>query len=110
MRYSAKPLQQFIPHTIRIRMPGARQVSIIGDFNNWHSNMDAMVEISPGLWERVIDLPVGEHRYAFFVLDTPSDAIRSRVVGQGSVLRVPEDPDQSFSIARTDYSQVALVA
>ena len=103
-------MPSFIPHTIRIRIPNARQVAIIGDFNNWHSNDDPLVEVAPGLWERVVDLPVGKHRYAFFVIDDAADAIRTRIVGNGSVLRVPEDPEQSFSIVRTDFSQQVLVA
>ena len=103
-------MRNFIPHTIRIRIPNARQVAVIGDFNNWHSNADPLVEVAAGLWERIVDLPVGKHRYAFHVIDDAADAIRSHIVGYGSVVRVPEDPEQSFSIVRTEFSQQALVA
>ena len=103
-------MRNYIPHTIRIRIPNVRQVAIIGDFNNWHSNADPLVEVAHGVWERIVDLPVGRHRYAFFVIEGAGDAIRSRLVGQGLVLHVPEDPDQWFSIVRTDFSEQALVA
>src|SRR4051794_5645186 len=90
-----------IPHTIRIRIPNARQVSIVGDFNNWHSNAHPLVQIAPGLWERIVDLPAGKNRYAFFVLDdvpAQEGALRTRVIGNGAVLWVPENPEHSFSI------------
>ena len=90
-----------IPHTIRVRVPHARQVAIVGDFNNWHSNAHPLVQVAPDLWERIVDLPAGKHRYAFFVIDDLSvseGSVRSRVVGNGAVLWVPDNPDHSFSV------------
>ena len=62
-------MKVYIPHTIRIRLPHARQVSVVGDFNNWHSSAHPLVQVGPDLWERIVDLPPGKHRYAFFVID-----------------------------------------
>ncbi|HVT79764.1 MAG TPA: glycogen-binding domain-containing protein [Phycisphaerae bacterium] len=111
-------MKTYIPHTIRIRISDARQVSIVGDFNNWHSNAHPLVQVAPGLWERIVDLPAGKHRYAFFVIDDVPHAVRSRIVGNGSVLWVPENPEHSFSVSahpslslrRLEQPAAALVA
>jgi len=94
-------MKTLIPHTLRLRISGARQVSIVGDFNNWHSSAHPLVQVAPDLWERIVDLPAGKHRYAFFVIDdiaASGGAVKSRVMGNGSVLWVPEDPSQSVSV------------
>jgi hypothetical protein len=106
-------MKTYVPHTIRVRQPHAKQVSLIGDFNNWHSNAHPMVEVGPDLWERIVDLPPGKHRYAFFVIDdlrVSEGALRSRIVGNGSVLWVPESPDQSISVAAHPAMSLARVA
>ncbi len=96
-----------VPHTIRIRVPSARHVAILGDFNNWHSNAHPLVQVGADLWERIIDLPPGKHRYAFFVIDDVEDRdLRTRVIGNGSVLWVPENSAQSLSI--TAHPSLAL--
>jgi hypothetical protein len=94
-------MKTYIPHTIRIRVPSARQVSLVGDFNNWHSSAHPLNQVASDLWERIVDLPAGKHRYAFFVIDdlaASGGAVKSRVVGNGAVIWVPEDPAQSISI------------
>ena len=97
----------FIPHTIRIHLPNALQVSIVGDFNNWHSNAHPLVQVGPDLWERLVDLPPGKHRYAFFVLHDSDDRdLRSRIIGNGSVLWVPESEEQAISI--TAHPELAM--
>lgn len=102
-----------IPHTVRIRIPDAQHVALVGDFNNWHTAAHPLVQVGEDLWERIIDLSPGKYRYAFFVLNdsqksgddaSPGQgsgagaALRSRVIGNGSVLWVPEDPEQALSI------------
>jgi hypothetical protein len=94
-------MKTYTPHTIRVHIPGATQVSVVGDFNNWHSNAHPLVQVGPDAWERILDLPSGKHRYAFFVIDDMKDSkgiMRSRVVGSGAVLWVPEDPDHSLTV------------
>ncbi len=108
----------YIPHTIRIRVPNARHVAVVGDFNNWHTSAHPLVEVAPGAWERIIDLPPGKHRYAFFVLeesgnerllnngDHHANPLRSRIVANGSVLWVSENPNHAVSI--TAHPALAL--
>jgi 1,4-alpha-glucan branching enzyme len=109
----------YIPHTIRIQIPHARHVAIVGDFNNWHTSAHPLVEVAPGQWERIIDLPAGKHRYAFFVLEdnhterlidasNPSNQrpLRSRIIANGSVLWVSENPQNAVSI--TPHPALAL--
>jgi len=48
--------------------PGAREVALVGSFNEWQSRDGEMVQIRPGLWEGVLDVPVqGTHRYKFLI-------------------------------------------
>jgi len=48
--------------------PAAQQVELIGSFNNWQTKDCEMVQIRPGLWEGVLDMPVrGMHRYKFLI-------------------------------------------
>lgn len=94
-------MEVLIPHTIRIHIPNARHVSIVGDFNNWHSSAHPLVEVGPNLWERIVDLPTGKQRYAFFVIDDVAKtdgALRSRIVANGAVIWVPENLEQGLSI------------
>ena len=108
----------YIPHTIRIRIPNARHVAVVGDFNNWHTSAHPLVEVAPGAWERIIDLPAGKHRYAFFVLEDAGtehlldvnplfrSTLRSRIIANGSVLWVSDNPDHAVSI--TAHPALAL--
>jgi serine protease AprX len=48
--------------------PSAQAVALIGSFNGWQSNDGEMVQIRPGLWEGVLDVPGrGTHRYKFLI-------------------------------------------
>jgi hypothetical protein len=48
--------------------PSAREVLLIGSFNDWQSHEGEMVRIRPGLWEGVLDnLVRGTHRYKFLI-------------------------------------------
>ena len=104
----------YIPHTIRIRLPNARHVAVVGDFNNWHTSAHPLIEVAPGAWERIIDLPPGKHRYAFFVLENNGNerllndggSLRSRIVANGSVLWVSDNPQHAVSI--TPHPALAL--
>jgi 1,4-alpha-glucan branching enzyme len=111
-------MKTYIPHTLRLRLSGARHVALVGDFNNWHSNAQQLVQVAPDLWERIVDLSPGKYRYAFFVIDdlqASQGAVKSRVVGNGAVLWVPDDPANSVSVTshpglslqRADHRRVA---
>lgn len=46
----------------------AREVALIGSFNDWQSKEAEMVQIRPGLWEVSLDaLPPGIHRYKYLI-------------------------------------------
>jgi serine protease AprX len=48
--------------------PGAREVALVGCFNDWQSKDGEMVQIRPGLWEGVLDMPArGTYRYKFLI-------------------------------------------
>jgi hypothetical protein len=46
--------------------PTARQVSVVGDFNDWDPQATPMV-VAGGVWSREVEVPVGRHDYAFLV-------------------------------------------
>ena len=54
-----------------LRAPGARHVSVVGDFNGWDTHSDAMSrDPVTGLWSRTLGLRPGRHVYAFVVDDS----------------------------------------
>ena len=53
------------------RAPGARHVSVVGDFNGWDAHSDAMTrDRVSGLWSHTLALRPGRHVYAFVVDDS----------------------------------------
>ncbi|HVT79763.1 MAG TPA: hypothetical protein VHM90_03825 [Phycisphaerae bacterium] len=112
-------MKVYVPHTLRVKVPNASYVAVVGDFNNWHSNAHPLVQLSPGTWGRIVDLPLGTHHYAFFVIDdSPDGAIRSRLVGHGTLTSRQEDLSKSFQVSaypslavnRPEIREEALVA
>ncbi len=64
-RYSAKRnlhRADFFCHA-----PEAKQVSIVGDFNNWNPNVTPMIRQPDGRWMASLELTHGYHQYAFQV-------------------------------------------
>jgi len=54
-----------------LRAPAARRVSVVGDFNSWDAEADAMSrDPATGLWSRTLALRPGRHVYAFIVDDS----------------------------------------
>jgi serine protease AprX len=48
--------------------PAAKEVALVGSFNDWQTKDGEMVRIRPGLWEGMIDTPRrGTHRYKFMI-------------------------------------------
>jgi hypothetical protein len=48
--------------------PSAQKVAFMGSFNDWQSSDGEMVQIRPGLWEGVLEVPArGTHRYKFLI-------------------------------------------
>jgi hypothetical protein len=56
---------------VMFRAPGARHVSVVGDFNSWDTEADAMSrDPATGLWSHTLALRPGRHVYAFVVDDS----------------------------------------
>lgn len=47
--------------------PGAQNVSIIGDFNDWTEGTHQLARRPDGMWFAAIPLHHGHHRYVFVV-------------------------------------------
>jgi serine protease AprX len=48
--------------------PNAREVALVGSFNDWQTEGSDMTQIRPGLWEGVLDVHArGTHRYKFLI-------------------------------------------
>jgi 1,4-alpha-glucan branching enzyme len=64
-RYSAKHVAK--PINFVCLAPGAKHVSLIGDFNDWHPNAHPMKRQPDGAWTTQIQLSHGHHHYLFCV-------------------------------------------
>ena len=47
--------------------PSAKQVSLVGDFNNWEPDATPMVRQPDGRWMASLELGHGYHEYVFLV-------------------------------------------
>ncbi len=79
----------------RLRAPGAGRVSLVGNFNNWNSDLDIFANESPGVFVLKKTLPPGEYTYLFKVdgetkLDVENHNLRYHpVFGKVSYFKVP---------------------
>jgi len=64
-RYSAKRVSK--PINFVCHAPGAKQVSVIGDFNGWEPSANPMKRQPDGAWMTQIPLSHGHHQYLFYV-------------------------------------------
>lgn len=68
-RYSAKKMAK--PVNFICRAPEARQVSLVGDFNEWNESLHPMVRQPDGAWALQVPLHHGHHQYRFLVDGNP---------------------------------------
>ena len=66
---SRRPLHQV---DFFCRAPQAKNVSLIGDFNNWEPNAHPMTRMPDRVWFIRIELPHGHHQYQFLVDGQPT--------------------------------------
>ena len=52
---------------MRFFAPGAGEVILMGDFNQWDPGTHPMNKKGEGFWERVLMLPLGRYEYKFLV-------------------------------------------
>jgi 1,4-alpha-glucan branching enzyme len=64
-RYSAK--RNLHRANFYCQAPQAKQVSLVGDFNNWEPSATPMIRQPDGRWMASLELSHGYHEYAFLV-------------------------------------------
>jgi 1,4-alpha-glucan branching enzyme len=64
-RYSAKRISK--PINFVCVAPGAKQVSVIGDFNGWDPTVHPMKKQPDGAWMVQVQMSHGHHQYLFCV-------------------------------------------
>ena len=69
-RYSAKKMQK--PINFFCFAPKAKQVELVGDFNQWQSGVHPMNRQPDGSWTLQIPLHHGHHHYQFLVDGEPT--------------------------------------
>jgi 1,4-alpha-glucan branching enzyme len=69
-RYSAKNMAK--PVNFFCFAPQARQVALVGDFNDWRPDAHPMIRQPDGSWHVVIPLNHGHHHYQFLVDNRPT--------------------------------------
>lgn len=83
---------------LSVEVPGANQVSVVGDFNDWDPEANPMTQIPGGsTWEEWVEVRPGRYRYAFLVDESrhmydPRRGIRMEQTEEGnrvSVLYIP---------------------
>ena len=53
--------------SFKLDAPGAKKVSLVGDFNKWNPKTHLMRKDKKGLWSKTILIPPGRYEYKFFV-------------------------------------------
>jgi hypothetical protein len=53
-----------------LRRPGARRVTVVGDFNGWSPTANALAREANGVWTATLPVTPGRHAYGYVVDDT----------------------------------------
>lgn len=69
-RYSAKKMHK--PVNFFCHAPGAKSVSVVGDFNAWDPTVHVMRQSPDGAWVLQVPLHHGHHPYLFLVDGRPT--------------------------------------
>jgi len=56
--------------TLTYKDEKAKQVAVAGDFNNWDTTSDKMVNLGDGNWSITLNLKPGRYEYKFIIDDT----------------------------------------
>lgn len=54
--------------TFQTHCPEAREVYLVGDFNNWSMTDTPMHPVGDGLWRTRQTLPAGRHRFRYYAV------------------------------------------
>jgi 1,4-alpha-glucan branching enzyme len=65
----AEPVKSAAAPTISLELvkPGAKQVAVAGDFNDWKPERSPLVQIGNGRWVGDLNVKPGRHEYLFVV-------------------------------------------
>lgn len=69
-KYSAKNMAK--PVNFFCVTPEAKQVSLVGDFNDWHPDAHPLKQLPDGSWYGQVHLNHGHHHYLFLVDGKPT--------------------------------------
>ena len=53
--------------TFSLKATGAKEVSLLGDFNNWDAAATPMKRDKDGIWKSTLILPSGKYEFKFLV-------------------------------------------
>jgi hypothetical protein len=92
----APALQQgVVPVQFRLAAPGADQVYVAGDFNDWDVGSLSLTDDGDGVWTATVPLPPGRYGYMFvvdgehWVVDPAAEAVEpDGFGGQNALLRI----------------------
>ncbi|GAA5481020.1 alpha amylase C-terminal domain-containing protein [Haloferula sargassicola] len=77
---------------VREWLPGARAVSVVGDFNHWHPDADPLDRKDHGMWETVVPAGAMSHAQRVKLHITGADgSVRDRI--PACILRAIQDPE-----------------
>ena len=82
--------------TLSLKAPRAKEVILVGDFNNWNAKVHPMKKDKKGVWTRTLMLFPGNYEYKLLVdgqwqNDPGNDQVCSNCFGtQNNILSVPK--------------------
>ena len=96
----------------RFYRPGANQVHLVGDFNQWNHKQLGMVPDQNGYWVAKLKLPPGEFKFRYnadgaWFTDYAAFGVEPGDFGMDSVVRVPQ---QTLHIAQPATESQPAVA
>lgn len=53
--------------TFTVKASEAKQVSLLGDFNNWNPKIHPMISDGSGTWNKTVMLTPGQYEYKFLI-------------------------------------------
>ncbi|MFH1155024.1 MAG: isoamylase early set domain-containing protein [Pseudomonadota bacterium] len=64
---TSEPRTRLKKLTFSVEAAGAREVILVGDFNNWDPGKHLMKKDKNGVWIRAVSLPPGQYEYKFLI-------------------------------------------
>lgn len=91
----------------RFFRPGASNVFLVGDFNDWRTDQLRMVPQDSGYWALRLHLPAGDHKFRYvadglWYTDFASFGVHPGRFGMDSLLRIPARRLKLAPAATTD--------